>query len=192
MDSRVTSSLEFQRIDMKIIFLVHILIFLCLFWLFIFFRTFRSFRSFRTFRSFRLLRNLYSTYVCKKTLNTKQCSLEISFLKSILYIPAFSQDVFSFIISQCHTSVSWKYKRLKVWIFFQKSFHFIAYLFINISSDNLKLLIINVSTWNFKIVIAVVDRLFSQTNQIDAWHISKRNKSFSWQLHWAAAVPKYL
>ena len=77
-------------------------------------------------------------------------------------------------------------------MFFQKSLHFIAHLFINISYDNLKLLILNVFSWNFKIVIAVVDRLFSQTNQIDAWHISKRNKSFSWQLHWAAAVPKYL
>ena len=74
-------------------------------------------------------------------------------------------------------------------IFFHKSFYFIAYLFINISSDNLKLLILNIFSWNYKIVIAVVDRLFSQTNQIDAWHISKRNKSFSWQLHWAAAVP---
>ena len=81
---------------------------------------------------------------------------------------------------------------MKVWMLFQKSFHFIAYLCINISSDNLTLLILNVSTWNLKISIAVVDRLFSQTNQIDAWHISKRNKSFSWQLHWAAAVPKYL
>ena len=80
---------------------------------------------------------------------------------------------------------------MKVWMLFQKSFHFIAYLCINISSDNLTLLILNVSTWNLKISIAVVDRLFSQTNQIDAWHISKRNKSFSWQLHWAAAVPKY-